>query len=105
MIWFPEGYWWPRRRIPWVAVINPLSSTQTVTVALMRESAPSVVQSFTVAARSRVSREVSELFSSLRPEEAFGLEVECAGACAASLVMWDAQYSTPAVSAPIVGCR
>lgn len=105
MIWFPEGYWWPRRRIPWLAVINPLSSPQTITVVLLRDSHPSVMQTWTVPARARVSREVPDLFTTLRPDDAFGLEVECPGACAASLVMWDAGYTTPAVSAPVFGCR
>lgn len=105
MIWFPEGYWWPRRRIPWLAVINPLSSPQTITVALLRSADAAVVQTRAIAPRSRVSWEVSDLFTTLRADDAFGLEVECPGACAASLVMWDAGYSTPAVSAPVFGCR
>lgn len=56
-----------------------------------------------LAPRSRMSFNVGDVFG-LSGDQSFGLEVLCA-VCAASLVMWDAEYTTPAVSAPVIGCR
>lgn len=72
-------------------------------VRLMTNGGGVLEQKFKVPSQTRVSVDVGSLFG-LRGDVAFGVEVECDG-CAASLVMWDAAYTVPAVSAPIVGCR
>ena len=88
----------------WLATLNPHATrAQAITVRLLLERGNVLERQFTVPPRSRRSAEVADLFS-LRGDVAFGVEVECDG-CAASLAMWDAGYTTPAVSAPIVGCR
>lgn len=88
----------------WLAALNPHADrAAAITVRLLLERGDVLERRFTVARRSRQSFEVAALFG-LRGDHSFGVEVECDG-CAASLVMWDAGYMTPAVSAPIVGCR
>ena len=105
MIWFPEGYVWPRKRSAWVALLNPLPAPQDVTVTLMADGEAARTRSLTLAARSRTSQDVGAWFALPGTgDRAFGLEVDCLR-CAASLVMWDARFELPAVSAPIVGCR
>jgi len=90
--------------VAWLAALNPHASrATTVTVRLLLERGNVLERTLPVPARSRRSIEVAPFFD-LRGDHAFGVEVECDG-CAASLVMWDAGYTTPAVSAPIVGCR
>lgn len=89
----------------WLAALNPHADrAAAITVRLLLERGDVLERQFTVPRRSRRSFEVAALFGLQRGDHAFGLEVECDG-CAASLVMWDASYTTPAVSAPIVGCR
>ena len=88
----------------WLAALNPHADrAAAITVRLFLERGDVVEKQFTVPRRSRRSVEIAPLFG-LRGDHAFGVEVECDG-CAASLVMWDAAYTLPAVSAPILGCR
>jgi len=86
-----------------MGLVNPLQAEQRALVTLFLESGQVKTHERLLAPRSRVSFDVGEVFD-LRGDRSFGLEVFCP-LCAASLVMWDAAYTVPAVSAPIVGCR
>lgn len=98
MTWlFAEAY---RRAntTAWLALVNPTRTAQAVRVELLGQN---VVRTLTVAPRTRVAAELGEWGAAGE----FGVEVSCAGVCAASLVLWDAGYQRPNTSVPFVGCE
>lgn len=93
---------WPGRRSAWAGLLNLDTSVQTVTLTLLTEGPPQV-RTVLVGPRNRIGVELGGLFG-LVSDTAFGLEVRCTR-CAVSLVMWDASFTSPAVSAPLLGCQ
>ena len=98
-MWFAEGVSWAGKRLPWLALLNPLPVAQRVRVAVLGTGAP-LEREVTLPPRSR---RAIDLAAWGVPAE-YGLEVVCDPTCAASLAMWDAGYTVPHVSVPVVGC-
>lgn len=104
MLWFPEGQVWPGRRSAWLGLLNPTGFDQRVLVTLMTDG-PAERRTVTVRPQRRAVVELGALFGLTQHDQPFGLEVLCGDQCAASLVMWDAEFRYPNPAVPIVGCR
>lgn len=97
MIWFSEAYRWADG-FSWLGIVNPRETPQTITVSIL--SRP-LIKTLEVGGRSRIAVELGEWGLS----GDFGVEVRCASVCAASLVMWNKQYTVAHESIPILGCK
>ena len=81
--------------------MNPGTTVQNVTVTLLREAPrPEITHKALLGPRRRAVVGLHALVE----DEAFGVEVRCDGVCAASLVMWDAEFRIAHESIAVQPC-
>jgi len=111
LAWFSEiNIWRPSSGLPvrhaWLTLLNPTMQDQRVTLIAIEEPRAIVTtaRSVTVPARSRRAIDLGELFWPERARVDIGMEVAWQTYGAATVSMWNADYSEQIIVPATTGC-
>jgi hypothetical protein len=109
--WFPEvNIWRPSSGLPvrhaWLLLLNPTMRDQSVTVTGIEMPRPAVegTLSVVVGARTRMAIDLGEHWWVARSRVDMGLEVRWQTYGAATVSMWNADYSAQIIVPATIGC-